>query len=64
MDMVKNTIKVLWIEDDLGVYESFRNTASTYGIEFIHADNWLEGKQKLKEQFNELSAIKIGRAHV
>lgn len=57
VDMERNIIKVLWIEDDFGVYESFRNTASTYGIEFIHADNWQEGKQKLKEQFNELSAI-------
>ena len=57
MDMERNTIKVLWIEDDLGVYESFRNPASTYGIQFIHADNWQDGKLLLKEPFNELSAI-------
>lgn len=55
--MERTTIKVLWIEDDLGVYESFRNPASTYGIQFIHADNWQDGKLLLKEQFNELSAI-------
>ena len=52
-----NMIKVLWIEDDLKVYKAFRGTASLYNIEFIHADNWIDGKQLLKEQFNEISAI-------
>ena len=52
-----NMIKVLWIEDDLKVYKAFRGTASLYNIDFIHADNWIDGKQFLKEQFNEISAI-------
>ena len=57
--MSRNIIKVLWIDDDLGVYESFRNIAIVppYNIQFIHADNWIDGKQKLKEEFNEISAI-------
>lgn len=57
--MKMNIIKVLWIDDDRGVYESFRNTAIVppYGIQFIHADNWIDGKKKLKEEFNEISAI-------
>ena len=57
MTIQPNMIKVLWIDDDLNVYKAFRGTASLYNIELIHTDNWLDGKQLLKEQFNEISAI-------
>ena len=55
--MEKIMIKVLWIEDDLEVFKAFRETAYDYSIEFIHSDNWIDGKKLLKEQFKEISAI-------
>lgn len=55
--MTTHIIKVLWIEDDIDVYNTFSDTASTYNISFIHADNWIDGKKLLKDQYKEISAI-------
>ncbi len=49
--------KVLWVEDDLSIIESYQITAEAKDIELDVATNWEEAEKKLRINFNEYSAI-------
>lgn len=51
------TYKVLWVDDDLSIIQSYQSIAEDYDIELIHKGNWNDAEIYLKENFDAISAI-------
>lgn len=49
--------KVLWVEDDPSIIQSFQINAEGNGIELDVASNWEDAEEKLRINFDEYSAI-------
>ena len=49
--------RVLWIEDDPGVIASYKETASSFGIDFVQYDDWESASIYVNQYFDEIDAI-------
>lgn len=49
--------RVLWIEDDPGVVASYKETASSFGIDFVQYDDWESASIYVNQYFDEIDAI-------
>lgn len=49
--------RVLWIEDDPGVVSSYKETASSVGIDFIQYEDWESASKYMNQYFDEIDAI-------
>ena len=48
---------VLWIDDDLSIVDAYQTLAEYKDINLIHKENWEDGKEYLKANFDEITAI-------
>lgn len=51
------TYKVLWVEDDISIIDSYQRIAEGFGIDLEVATNWEAAEEMLRANFNEYSAI-------
>lgn len=51
------TYKVLWVEDDISIIDSYQGIADSFGLELEVATNWETAEEMLRMNFYEYSAI-------
>lgn len=54
---IEKKFRVLWIEDDPRVVSSYKQAASSYGIDFTQYDDWESASLYMNRYFDEIDAI-------
>lgn len=54
---MNNLYKVLWVDDDESIVQSFSLRAEIYGIDLVHTSNWECAQEMLQRNFTDYVAI-------